>query len=121
MDRVLAFVCVLLLITSVIFYADANSVKVYRFSAPGCKFCEDSEADWDEFVASKRLSLLTKTIHIRSDTSYKAEQAMMTNFRITQYPTIVAVAPNGVRSVFPGDSTEMTSDKLNAWLNPEKV
>lgn len=89
------------------------SIKVYRFYRPGCRYCQESQNEWDMFKNSCTFSII-KPIDINMDTASHTEKKLMSNFNVSSVPNVVAVYNNGMRFVHSG---ERSSKAYKKWVN----
>ena len=85
-------------------YIDAISTKVYRFYKPGCRFCQESQKEWDLFKSKCRFRGL-KPIDINLEEKTPYNEALAKNFNVKSVPTIIKVSNSGEFSKYDGERT----------------
>jgi hypothetical protein len=107
----LLVVLVMLLLLSL--YLDAISTKVYRFYKPGCRYCQESQEQWDLFKKKCRFRGV-KPIDVNLEEKNSTTEALANSYNVKSVPTIIKISNNGMVSKYNGDRT--ASDLLD-WCH----
>ncbi len=92
----IAITCVALLMVVLFNVNKSNSTTVYRFYKHNCRFCVESQPDWDKFKAhiGKRMDLVIVDVDLdEGDTSLNLAK----KYNVTSVPTVFKILPNGTR------------------------
>jgi hypothetical protein len=104
MNRFESIVVVLVMLTLLMFYIDAISTKVYRFYKPGCRFCQESQEEWEIFKKKCRFRGL-KPIDVNLEEKTAKNEELAKSFNVKSVPTIIKVSAGGIPSKYEGDRT----------------
>ncbi len=81
---------------------------IYRFYRPGCKYCVESQPEWDRFRQIVRndfnLYMRVGIVEINLDDA-KNDQGIISSFNIPGVPYVVKVTESGKRVNYDGERT----------------
>jgi hypothetical protein len=85
-------------------YIDSISTKVYRFYKPGCRFCQESQEQWELFKKKCRFRGV-KPIDVNLEERTPKNETLAKAFGVKSVPTIIKVSSSGTPSKYDGDRT----------------
>jgi hypothetical protein len=87
------------------------STKVYRFYKPTCKYCVESQDEWDRFKQNCKFRLI-RCIDIDTSNANGYNEMLAQNFGVKTVPAVFKVEPDGRREMYDG---ERQADAYMAW------
>jgi glutaredoxin len=82
-------------------YINSNSVKVYRFYRPTCRYCVESQTEWNTFKRDMQFKMV-RCIEINLDDDVNTNKEMFSSYGGRGVPYVVAVDSSGKRYVYDG-------------------
>jgi hypothetical protein len=109
MEEVLFYTIVAVIVLLILMKLTSDKV-VYRFYMPGCRYCIDSQSEWNKFVV---MSLVSP--HRTSELNMKdpSNGQLVSTFGVQGAPTVVKVH-KGKYEIYQGDRT---AQSYMDWMN----
>lgn len=81
---------IILLLISLLFVWKMHPVRMIRFSKPTCKYCVDSQLEWDKFKSLAKLhNIETIDVDISDNTNHT--KYWLSKYKIDSVPTVIKI------------------------------
>ncbi len=101
---IITVVCIVILVMLMYYMNISNETTVYRFYRPSCRYCVESQPEWNKFKMHICNSMNIKIVEVNLDDGGPSI-SLAKKFDVKSVPTVFKILPNGERVDHKGPRT----------------